>query len=300
MVRVTVPATSANVGSGFDTCGLAVGLYNIVEFYESDCIDITSKNGKRVPSGENNLIYSTAKKVFELNGKSLKGLKIVQTDNIPMARGLGSSSACIIAGMLGANEMLGNPMTSDEILTFATRIEGHPDNVAPALLGGFVTSVFDGDKVYSVKKQLSEELQFAAFIPNFKLLTERARKALPHSVSHKDAVYNLSRSALLSAAFCEQRYELLKIATQDTLHQKYRLPLIKGGKDIMEIANSTGALAAFISGAGPTILSVVNKSDIYYEQITRAMMRDKDLDEFFKLHMLDANNEGATVQTCDE
>ena len=146
-------------------------------------------------------------------------LKLVQTNAIPMARGLGSSSACIIAGLLGANRMLGDVLNTQELLTLATSIEGHPDNVAPALLGGLTSSVFEDGVVYSVKRDVDESLCFAAIVPDYKLLTEAARAALPKEVTHKDAVYNLSRAALIPAAFCEGRHDLLAIATEDKLHQ---------------------------------------------------------------------------------
>ena len=135
-IKVSVPATSANVGSGFDALGLAVTLYNTVTFEDSEVLEISASDGTRIPRGESNLVYRSAKGLFEKVGKQIPPLKITQTNPIPMARGLGSSSACIIAGLLGANRMLGDVLNTQELLTLATAIEGHPDNVAPALLGG--------------------------------------------------------------------------------------------------------------------------------------------------------------------
>ena len=218
-IKVSVPATSANIGSGFDALGLAVTLYNTVTFEESDHLDISAADGTRIPRGETNLVYRSAKGLFDKVGKTMPPLKLVQTNAIPMARGLGSSSACIIAGLLGANRMLGDVLNTQELLTLATSIEGHPDNVAPALLGGLTSSVFEDGVVYSVKRDVDESLCFAAIVPDYKLLTEAARAALPKEVTHKDAVYNLSRAALIPAAFCEGRHDLLAIATEDKLHQ---------------------------------------------------------------------------------
>ena len=212
-IKVSVPATSANVGSGFDALGLAVTLYNTATFEESDKLDISAADGTRIPRNESNLIYRSAKSLFDRVGKKMPPLKIVQTNPIPMARGLGSSSACIIAGLLGANRMLGDVLNTQELLTLATAIEGHPDNVAPALLGGLTSSVFEDGQVYSVKRDVDPSLCFAAIVPDYKLLTEAARAALPARVPHKDAVYNLSRAALLPAAFCDGRHDLLPIAT---------------------------------------------------------------------------------------
>ena len=176
-IKVSVPATSANVGAGFDAVGLAVTLYNTATFEESDRLDISAADGTRIPRNETNLIYRSAKSLFDRVGKKIPPLKIVQTNPIPMARGLGSSSACIIAGLLGANRMLGDVLNTQELLTLATAIEGHPDNVAPALLGGLTTSVFENGQVYSVKRDVDPSLSFAAIVPDYKLLTEAARAA---------------------------------------------------------------------------------------------------------------------------
>ncbi len=295
MIQVSVPATSANIGSGFDSCGLALSLYNTASFEEFDGIDISASDGSFAPQGPGNLIYHTAAEVYRLCGKPFKGLKIVQTNPIPMARGLGSSSACIAAGILGANALLGKPLSADDVLTLATKIEGHPDNVAPALMGGFVVSAFDEGKVYSLKKTIADSITFAAFIPNFKLLTEKARAALPKQITHKDAVYNLSRAALLATAFCEERYDFLPVATKDSLHQQYRLPLIAGGQELFDMIHSLGALAAFISGAGPTVLAVIDRKDTaFFDKANTALQQSSALSAF-SLHKFNADNTGATV-----
>ena len=295
-IKVSVPATSANVGSGFDALGLAVTLYNTVTFEESDKLDISAADGTRIPRGESNLVYRSAKGLFEKVGKQIPPLKITQTNPIPMARGLGSSSACIIAGLLGANRMLGDVLNTQELLTLATAIEGHPDNVAPAMLGGFVTSVYDEGQVYSVKKNIDEQLAFAAFVPDFRLLTSKARAALPDMVSHKDAVYNLSRAALATAAFCDGDYSLLGVATKDSLHQKYRLPLIDGGDEMFELAQDLGALAVYISGAGPTIMAVVPRDDQeFFARAQEALPQSEKL-KHFTVYRLLPDNTGATVE----
>ena len=295
-IKVSVPATSANIGSGFDALGLAVTLYNTVTFEESDHLDISAADGTRIPRNESNLVYRSAKGLFDKVGKKIPPLKIVQTNPIPMARGLGSSSACIIAGLLGANRMLGDVLNTQELLTLATSIEGHPDNVAPAMLGGFVTSVYDEGQVYSVKKNIDEQLAFAAFVPDFRLLTSKARAALPDMVSHKDAVYNLSRAALATAAFCDGDYSLLGVATKDSLHQKYRLPLIDGGDEMFELAQDLGALAVYISGAGPTIMAVVPRDDQeFFARAQEALPQSEKL-KHFTVYRLLPDNTGATVK----
>ena len=297
MVRITVPATSANVGAGFDSLGLAVSLHNVFTFEPSDTVRIASRDGTRIPTGPNNHVFRSARAVYDQLGIPLKGLSITQTNAIPMARGLGSSSACIVAGILGANALLGDKLTLRQMLTLATAIEGHPDNVAPAMLGGFVTSVYDEGQVYTVKKDIDLDLAFAAFVPDFRLLTAKARAALPQMVAHKDAVYNLSRAALATAAFCEGRYNLLDVATKDTLHQQYRLPLIEGGDEVFELAQDLGALGVYISGAGPTIMAVVHKEDeAFFARAREGLKNGSNRLRRFTLHRYLADNTGAVVE----
>lgn len=297
MIRVRVPATSANVGAGFDALGLAVGLYNTATFeLRPQGLEIAATDGTQVPTGRSNLIYRAVRTVFDQVGEKLPGLRILQTNAIPMARGLGSSSACIVAGILGADALLGHKLTRRQMLTLATAIEGHPDNVAPAMLGGFVTSVYDEGQVYSVKKMIDEQLAFAAFVPDFRLLTSKARAALPAMVSHKDAVYNLSRAALATAAFCDGDYSLLSVATKDALHQKYRLPLIDGGEEMEELAQDLGALAVYISGAGPTIMAVVHRDDEEFFARAKESLPQSEKLKHFTVHRLLPDNVGATVK----
>ena len=277
MVTVTVPATSANVGAGFDSLGLAVSMHNVFTFEESDRIQISSVDGTHVPAGSNNLVYRSARVVYDQLGIPLKGLRITQRNDIPMARGLGSSSACIVAGIMGANALLGDKLTERQMLTLATAIEGHPDNVAPAMLGGFVTSVIDEGQVYSVKKDIDPALAFAAFVPDFRLLTAKAR------------------AALATAAFCDGDYALLGVATKDALHQQYRLPLIQGGDEVFELAMDQGAMAAYISGAGPTIMAVVHRDDEAFFGRAEAALQQSETLRHFTVHRLLADNTGAVV-----
>ncbi len=255
MYAIEVAGTSANIGSGFDSLGLALSIHNRILAEEFDGIEITAAPG--AATNEKNLIYSTVKKLFDECGKPFNGLRIIEQPSIPSTRGLGSSSACIVSALLLANEMMGRPLTDSELLDHATAIEGHPDNVAPALLGGFVTGVFEDGKLYYHRKPISEHLCFVAFVPPFKLATVKARQVLPETLPFKDAVYNIGRSALATAAFCEGRYDLLEVATRDKVQQQYRLPLIRGGDKIFELCPTWGAKTVYISGAGPTIMAVV-------------------------------------------
>ena len=264
MPTLNIPATSANLGAGFDALGLALDLYNTVEIEESDDVDIASNDDIAVPTNESNLIYISAGDLYRVCGRELKGLRLRQTNRIPMTRGLGSSSACIVAGLVGANRLLGDPLTTDDLVDLAAQIEGHPDNTAPALLGGIVTAVFDGRKVHWVKQEVRTKLKFAAIIPDFELPTEKARACLPKEVTHKDAVYNLSRAALFSASLLTGKLENLRTACHDRLHQPYRMELIPGCREVFDIAYTHGAYAAYISGAGPTVMAIADESNEFF------------------------------------
>lgn len=294
MIKIQIPATSANLGAGFDALGLAVNLHNVVYMEESDTVSITALDNASIPTDESNLIYVSAKTVYELCGSTLKGLHIKQENNIPMTRGLGSSSACIIAGLAGANQLLGNPMDKESLVNLAATIEGHPDNTTPALLGGIVTAAIDHEQVYWVKQEVEQELQFLAVVPDFEMETEAARRSLPKQISHAHGVYNLSRAALFSASLLQGKYENLRVAVKDRLHQPYRLNMITGGKDIIKGSYEFGAYACYISGAGPTIMCIVGAENQFF----KVKMRER-LDALgysaYQILELAIDNEGTKI-----
>lgn len=274
---------------------MAVTLYNYISMEESDRVDISSSDGTSVPTTKDNMIYSTVQKLYDICGVSLKGLKIVQENNIPMTRGLGSSSACIVGGLIGANALLSNPLSLSDLVNLASEIEGHPDNTSPAMLGGLVTSVLEGDKVYWVKQEiLGDDIKLVAVIPDFKLSTAMARQCLPQNVSHKDARFNLSRAALFQASLTSKNYQNIKVAVDDRLHQPYRSKLIKGCDDVFKTAYGLGAYGVYISGAGPTIMSIIDaKADNFADNLR------KDLDSFgftgWQIKELSVDNTGAVI-----
>ena len=294
MIKLQIPATSANLGAGFDALGLALSYYNTAEMEENDVIDIKSLDGTPIPQDEKNLIYVSVKDLYDVCGKPLKGLTLRQTNAIPMARGLGSSSACIIAGLVGANKMLGDPLTKDDLVDLAAQIEGHPDNTAPALLGGIVTAVFDGRKVHWVKQEVYTRLKFVAIIPDFELKTEKARACLPKEISHRDAVYNLSRAALFSASLLIGKFENLKTAVDDRLHQPYRMELIPNVREVFDIAYTHGAYAVYISGAGPTVMAIADESNTYFAGKLQFSLENAGLGSW-KVHELTIDNEGTKI-----
>lgn len=293
-INIQIPATSANLGAGFDALGLALTFYNYVEMEECDHIDISSADGAEIPTDEHNLIYVSAKDLFEVCGRRLDGLKLRQTNTIPMARGLGSSSACIVAGLIGANTLLGSPLTTDDLVDLAAQIEGHPDNTAPALLGGIVTAVFDGRRVHWVKQEVYTKLKFAAIIPDFELRTEDARACLPKEVSHRDAVYNLSRAALFSASLLTGKFENLRTAVHDKLHQPYRMELIPRCREVFDIAYTHGAYGVYISGAGPTVMAIVDEENEFFAGKMRFSLANAGLGGW-AVHEFRIDNEGTKL-----
>ncbi len=295
MIKIRIPATSANLGAGFDALGLALTFYNYVEMEESDKIEISSEDGTDIPADDTNLIYVSARDLFEVCGKKLGGLRLKQKNAIPMARGLGSSSACIVAGLVGANRLLSDPLSADDIVDLAAQIEGHPDNTAPALLGGIVTAVFDGRKVHWVKQEVFTKLKFAAIIPDFELKTEKARACLPTQVSHKDAVYNLSRAALFSASLLTGKFGNLRTAVHDRLHQPYRMELIPHCREIFDIAYDHGAYGVYISGAGPTIMAIVDEENKYFCGKMQFSLENAGIDGW-SVHQFGIDNEGTRIE----
>lgn len=298
MITVRVPATSANMGPGFDSIGIALNLYNTFYMEESDSIEISATHGEHVPNDESNLIYQCAKRVYDICGKPMSGLKLIEDCDIPQTRGLGSSSACTVAGLIGANALLGNPLHQENIIDLAAAIEGHPDNSTPAILGGFCTSLLEYGKVWSVRVPIADKLDFVAFIPNFELSTEKARQAIPRTIPHKDAVFNLSRAALLTGSLVTGDLHNLMVAAGDCLHQPYRFGLIPDGEEVVKSAKGLGALGAFLSGAGPTIIAMVDKEDKTY--YSRACMYFAERFPNWKPVLLSCDEVGALVTPTEE
>ena len=293
-IELKIPATSANIGAGFDSLGLAVGMYNRVILEPWEGAEVVSLDGVPVPAGENNLIYKTAKYLFDICGRPLPGLRIQQENNIPMARGLGSSSACIVAGLMGGNRLMGSPLSREDIIHMAATMEGHPDNSTPAILGGQVTAAIENGRVFYCRQQLRDDLRFAAIIPDFELKTSAARAALPKEITRGDGVFNLSRAALMAMSLSGGAYGNLRVAAQDRLHQPYRLDLIPGAKPVMDCALEFGAYCAYISGAGSTLMAIVGTENTGFTQRLRCWMDGQGY-QGWRLHLLEPDNTGARM-----
>jgi homoserine kinase len=258
-ITVKVPASTANLGPGFDVLGMALNLYNLVVLEENQddgwIIDVKGEGDNLIPRDSSNLVARSALYLINKTGHHNRGFKLYLENRIPLQSGLGSSAGAIVGGLVAANGVLGNHFSTQELLQMAVEIEGHPDNVAAALLGGVVIVAQEGDSYIYSRLVPHSGLKITAVIPDFSLSTHKARSVLPKSVPLNDAVYNMGHLALLVTALREGDWELLGEALRDRLHQPYRCSLVPGLADIMETAKEAGAYGAFLSGAGPTVIA---------------------------------------------
>lgn len=260
MLKIRVPATSGNLGPGFDTIGMAFELYNYISFDIIPTgleIEIFGEGANEICRGEDNKVFQAAAKVFERVHFQPSGLRITLENNIPITRGLGSSASIIVGGMVAANEISGKHLSDDEILKMAVDMEGHPDNVAPALFGGVTAAVTGIHHVDYIKIVPPESLHAIVAIPDFHLSTKMARQVIPTMVDRSDAVFNISRTSLMIGALLKGDLALFGRMMEDRLHQPYRMSLIPGMRDVFLKAKEAGALSVAISGAGPTLIAFV-------------------------------------------
>ena len=252
-----VPATTANLGPGFDSFGCALGIYNTytVETGGND-LEITGCPEKY--RDEHNLTVRAYRSVLDEVRIPFSGLKLHIESDIPVSRGLGSSAAMITAGVFAANEAVGKPFSPQDLLRIATRLEGHPDNLAPAFFGGLTACLTENGIPHAARYTPAPTLRFIVCIPDFELSTAKARQALPKTVPFSDAVYNVGHAALLLKGLESGDPALIRTALKDKLHQPYRIPLIPGYDVVREAALNAGALGFCISGAGPTLLALTD------------------------------------------
>jgi homoserine kinase len=257
-VTVHVPATTANLGPGFDTLGLALDLWNETEFTQTGAggleVSVSGEGEQTLPCDATNSIVAAALQMFALAGRDPGGLSIHCINRIPLVSGLGSSSAALLTGMLGANALLDQPFSDQDILTMATGNEGHPDNVVPAMLGGLVATVVCDQRVVS-RKLLVSPMSVTVVFPDFYFPTKAARAILPDFVARQDAVFNVSRAVLVIKSLETGDLALMGEVMEDSLHQPYRLPLIPGARAAIQAARQAGASAVALSGAGPSLIA---------------------------------------------
>lgn len=303
-VGIQVPATMANLGCGFDCLGLALPIYNTVIVEETvlpgsgieiNIIDEKNPdNALNIPTDKNNIVYKAIELLYSYIGQVPDELKITIKTQIPVARGLGSSASVIVGGLMAANALLRNPADEAVLLSIATEIEGHPDNITPAIKGGVTLSSWedDGSVVYR-KLPWYDDWKVMVCIPDYELATEISRSVLPKEVLLKDAAFNLRRSAMFVEALHTHDSELLKLAMRDRLHQPYRKKLVPGLVAIMDnLRHANGVLGCFLSGAGPAIGVVSCGANINeIKDIVANTWRDMNVNTQFYSMPLD--NEGA-------
>ncbi|MBD2315251.1 homoserine kinase [Phormidium tenue] len=272
--EVSVPATTANIGPGFDCLGAALSLYNRFEFSLADRLTITAsgEGADKVERDETNLVYQSIAKFYQLIDRPIPAIAFHTDTAIPLSRGLGSSATAIVGGIFGANLLAGSPLDRIALLDLAIEMEGHPDNVAPAMLGGcqlMASNQAGGWEFCDL--QWHEDIAIALAIPAFELSTAAARKVLPKQFSMHDAVFNASHLALLTHGIQTGNASWIKAGLQDQLHQPYRQSLITGMADVQGAAIAAGAYGTVISGAGPTLLSLAPMGTI--ESVAQAMQQ---------------------------
>jgi len=291
---IKVPATTANLGAGFDTLGLALNLYNEFEIEESNEVEIeTVPKNKDLENPEKNLFVQVLKSTCEYLGNEFHGVKVKQINNVPVARGLGSSATAIVAGIMASFAANKKELTDEDFFNIAYKFEPHPDNLIPAWKGGFVTALIDEGKTYYNHIYFPEDLKAVVVIPEFELSTEEARKVLPEKIPLSDGIFNVQRISLFISALQNKRYELLKIAMDDKFHQPYRKKLIPNFDKVIENAYSKGALGASLSGAGSTILALTNDN---FENIGKSMVEAfEEVNIKSEYKILDIDRKGATL-----
>ena len=260
---ISVPATSANLGPGFDSLGLAVDLRNRIEFKPSRFFSVSIKGeGEGNPRLKgNNLFVSIFNEHYKRLTNKRQNYKFTFYNNIPLSRGLGSSSAVIVAAIATAHEAAGVRVSKRRILNHALVYEAHPDNITPAVMGGFNAATVEKQKVFSQKKHLPDYIKAVVVIPNKPISTAKSRTTLPRSYSKENAVFNLSHTALTVAAFFNEDWEMLRLATQDRFHQKVRMKMLPELFAIQKAAYEQGALMSTLSGSGSTFFSMVYDED---------------------------------------
>ncbi len=293
MFSIQVPATSANLGPGFDSMGVALSLYLTVEVREtSDTWLVEHPFGKDIPSDQTNLIVEAALSI----NPNIEPHHLVCHSTIPMTRGLGSSSTAIVAGIELANQLGQMNLSDRQKVNFASQFEGHPDNVAPAILGGLVVAYYAPKKQETFYQKIDlDSLSFIAVVPNYQLSTKESRSVLPSQMAFKDAVEASSIANLLVAAFANKDYTLAgNLLEMDLFHESYRSPLVAEFQRVRQLAHSMGIEGTFLSGAGPTIMTIlqVHQAQEFY----KACQDDQMLSTNCQIYQLQVDHEGLMVR----
>lgn len=291
MLKIKVPASTANMGPGFDVLALSFKLYNEFIFEDSKELIINTPN-KRY-NNKNNLVYRTLVQILEEKGIEAPALKLTMRNEIPISRGLGSSATCILAGVIAANRYLKKKMTTEEIYLKAVAIEGHCDNISSQFFGGLTLSMREDDRIFYRKANIPSGLLCTALIPDFTLSTKKARAVLPETVSLTDATYNLSHAMLFVESLKNGQFKDLKYFLKDKLHEPYRSSLIPNFDRIIQKAYDLGAYGAFLSGAGPTIMILRKNEENSFKKNIQNYLHT--LEDQWKAVDLSIDNEGTII-----
>ena len=272
-VHVRVPASSANLGPGFDSLGLALALHNEVTVEEADGVRVAveGEGAGRLAANERNVVARGVSAAYDAAGRRFPGCALTCVNRVPLSRGLGSSAAAWVGGLVAGNALLGSPLDRSTVLTLAARAEGHPDNVAAALLGGLTVSCGTPEGARAVSLPVPDNLRWIALVPDITSATAEARAVLPPSVPRAHAVFNVQRVALLLAALQAGRSDVLGVALDDRLHQPHRRRLFPWMPDVVAAACRAGALGCVLSGAGPSMLAVATGDEQATDKVARAM-----------------------------
>ncbi len=291
-ITVRIPGSSANLGPGFDSFGIALSIYNTMRFTERES-GLSFYGCHKRYKNEHNLAYRAYRDTFLFAGRPAPHVHIeFLTTDIPVAHGLGSSAALLVGGAVAANRMMGDPLTREQLLRVTTRIEGHPDNLAAAIFGGLTVSLTEGGVPYTLPSPLSSRIGFRVFIPDFGVSTREARRVLPRVVPHADAAYNLSHAAFLLRAMESGDKQSLSIAFHDKLHQPYRMPLFREYAELEALARDCGAAAFCISGSGSTLLAITVDGAFDEGRLAREITK---LRHIWKSFPIAVDRVGATV-----
>lgn len=300
MIKIKVPATTANIGPGFDTLGMALELFQEIAIEKADPGEksIEWRSDKMVEDHENFVTQALEAALSKYDASHLGYRLTMLKSEIPISRGLGSSAAAIVAGLFAANYLLDGALSKDDILDIANDMEGHPDNVAPAIFGNMILATCIDGKTHYSKIVFPDDLVLKVFVPDFRLSTALARGALPESYDRQTCIYNMSRVSFLIQALITKDYTHLPIALSDKIHQPYRFPLIGDSDILIDRVAKTKAFGMFISGAGPTLIAMVRKDDNSFDSMIQ--LHDGTLKHHWTLTTLNVNQTGATCEQISE
>lgn len=298
MIKISVPATTANIGPGFDCLGMALNLFLEISVEKKETKKtFTWMNGLESIPLEKNLIYQTIESLLEKNNKTINYEVCVVKNDIPISRGLGSSASAITAGVFAANYLLDGIYSNEELINLACDFEGHPDNIVPAIKGGFQISKKIHDEYITSEINPPTSLDFIVMVPDFEVNTDKARAILPDQYSKKIAYESVANTAFLVNAFNNSDFSHINIYLDDLLHQPYRIKLINDGLKILKHSKSLNAHGEFISGSGPTLISLIENNASFIPKMQDFL---ETLDDEWKIYKTKINTTGVEIEVQDE